>query len=49
MSWEHFPVELTTEDILQIHRDWISDLYTDYHKSAVEIVQLLYERQITVS
>ncbi|TVY71322.1 hypothetical protein LSUE1_G010139, partial [Lachnellula suecica] len=42
-------VELTIEDVLSLHRHWISKLYVEDLKSEVEIVQLLYERRLPVA
>ncbi|CAG8980967.1 hypothetical protein HYALB_00012299 [Hymenoscyphus albidus] len=42
-------VELSIEDILSIHRHWISKLYLDDHKSEMEIVDMLYERRLPVT
>ncbi|KAG9235602.1 hypothetical protein BJ875DRAFT_503925 [Amylocarpus encephaloides] len=42
-------VELSIEDILSIHRHWVSKLYTEEGKSEVEIVELLYEHHLPVT
>lgn len=42
-------VELSVEDILSIHRHWITKLYLDDHKSEMEIVEMLYERRLPVT
>jgi uncharacterized membrane protein YfbV (UPF0208 family) len=49
IATELFMLELTIEDILHIHRAWISDLYATSHKWEVEVVELLCERHLTVS
>lgn len=48
MSMEGQAVELTTEDILRMHRHWITMLFVDDKKTEVEIVELLYERHLIV-
>ncbi|RDL33345.1 uncharacterized protein BP5553_08784 [Venustampulla echinocandica] len=42
-------VELSIEDILFIHRHWITKLYLDDQKSEDEIVDMLYERRLPVT
>ncbi|KAL2063692.1 hypothetical protein VTL71DRAFT_5497 [Oculimacula yallundae] len=45
-------LELTEEDILRFHRYYVTSLYLEGRKSAVEIVGILYEQsklQVTVS
>ncbi len=41
-------VELTVEDILAMHRLWITKLYVEDKKTEADIVQELYERQLIV-
>lgn len=41
--------EITLEDILTIHRDWITQLRVQDRKSEVEIVQVLQERGLLVT
>lgn len=40
--------ELTIDDVLALHRSWITDLFLIERKSEVEIVELLYNRQLVV-
>jgi hypothetical protein len=42
-------VELTVEDILSIHRYWVTKLYVEDHKTDAEIVTLLHERRLPVT
>ena len=49
MSQDTQPMELTVEELLRIHRDWIKMLIIEQRKTEVEIVELLYERNISVS
>lgn len=39
-------IELTIEDILEVHRGWITQLFVEGQKTDVEIVGLLYERHL---
>jgi hypothetical protein len=41
--------ELTVEDILNLHRGWITELYVQDRKTEVEIVSLLCERRLVVT
>ncbi|TVY25232.1 hypothetical protein LHYA1_G006513 [Lachnellula hyalina] len=41
--------ELSIEDVLSIHRHWITKLYIEDHMNEQEIVDLLYERRLTVT
>ena len=41
-------LELTLEDMLQLHREWISKLYVEDMRSESEIVELLHERRLFV-
>jgi hypothetical protein len=47
MAIEEF--EFTIDDVLAVHRGWITKLFVEDMKSEVEIVQLLYERQFIVT
>jgi len=40
--------ELTIDDILALHRSWITDLFVIEGKTEVEIVELLYDRHFVV-
>jgi hypothetical protein len=42
-------LELTVDDILQLHRGWIMKLFVDDKKNEVDIVELLYERSLPVT
>jgi hypothetical protein len=42
-------LEFTVEDILLMHRDWITKLYVEERKTEVEIVEQLYERHLVVT
>lgn len=42
-------LELTAQDILQLHRGWITKLSVDDNKSEVEIIELLYERRLLIT
>ncbi len=41
-------LELTVEDMLQLHREWITKLYVEEGKTEMEIVELLQERHLFV-
>ncbi|KAH8592160.1 hypothetical protein B0O99DRAFT_247117 [Bisporella sp. PMI_857] len=49
MSMEIQAYEFTIEDVLDMHRGWIEDLFVCDQKSEAEIVQLLYERRFVVT
>ena len=49
MALEVESIEYTIDDILCIHRAWITKLYAEDNKSEVEIVELLYERRLVVT
>ena len=49
MATEIPEVELTVEDILNIHRFYITQLYVDERKTEAEIVNLLLERRLNVT
>jgi hypothetical protein len=49
MSMEIQPLELTVADILRLHRSWITMLLVEEKKTEMEIVELLYERKISIS
>lgn len=49
MPMEIQPPELTVADMLRIHRAWITMLFVEQKKTEAEIVQILYERNISVS
>jgi hypothetical protein len=42
-------LELTVEDILNLHRAWITQLYVQDQKTEVEIVSLLNEGRLVVT
>ncbi|EPE24696.1 hypothetical protein GLAREA_08549 [Glarea lozoyensis ATCC 20868] len=42
-------VELTVEDILSIHRHWVTKLYVQDHKTEEDIVSLLHEARLPVT
>jgi hypothetical protein len=42
-------VELSIDDILSLHRHWITKLYIEERKSEEEIVDALYERRLPVT
>jgi len=42
-------LELTIEDILNLHRLWITQLYVEENKTEVEIVGLFQERRFPVT
>lgn len=42
-------LEFTLEDILHLHRGWITKVFLEERKTEVEIVELLYEHHLTVS
>jgi hypothetical protein len=42
-------VELTVEDILSIHRHWVTKLYVEDNKTEAEIVSLLHECRLPVT
>jgi hypothetical protein len=42
-------LELTLEDVLRLHRGWITKLFVDDRKTDVEIVELLYECHLLVT
>ncbi|TAQ86888.1 hypothetical protein B7494_g4779 [Chlorociboria aeruginascens] len=42
-------LELTIQEVLAMHKYWITSLYVEDGKSEEEIVALLYERRLTVS
>jgi hypothetical protein len=41
--------EITIEDILNMHRGWITQTFVQDRKTEVEIVQILQERQLVVT
>ena len=45
---EFHTLELTIEDMLQLHRGWISKLYLEERKTEMEILELLQERRLFV-
>ena len=47
MATQH--VQLTIEDVLSIHRQWIIKLYVEEYKTEAEIVDLLYDRRLPVT
>ena len=47
MEGESF--DLTIEDVLGLHRGWITKLFVDDLKTEVEIVELLYERRLLIT
>jgi hypothetical protein len=47
LGWEE--LELTVEDLLHLHRSWITKLYTDDKNTTAEIVALLHERRLIVT
>ena len=49
MSMEIQQIELSVEDILNMHKSWISKLFVEDNRSEVEIVQELQEHHLTVS
>ncbi|KIM97805.1 hypothetical protein OIDMADRAFT_182175 [Oidiodendron maius Zn] len=49
MSQDTQPIEFTVEELLRLHRDWIKMLIIEQRKTEVEIVEILYERNISVS
>lgn len=49
MSQDTQPIELTVEELLRLHLEWIKMLIIEQRKTEVEIVELLYERNISVS
>ena len=49
MSMEIQSFELSTENVLRLHRHWITTLYVHQRKTEVEIIDLLYERNLPVS
>jgi hypothetical protein len=49
MAMELEASEFTIEEILCMHRGWITKLFVDDKKSEVEIVELLYERRLVVT
>ena len=42
-------IELTLEDVLNAHQDWITQLYVEQSKTALEIVGRLHEHGISVT
>ena len=42
-------LELTVDDVLRLHRGWITKLFVNDRKSEVEIVELLYGRHLLVT
>lgn len=42
-------VELSLDDILSLHRHWITKLYVEERKTEEEIVGALYERRLPVT
>jgi hypothetical protein len=42
-------LELTIEDILLIHRQWITKLYAEDNKTEAEIVGMLHRRRLPVA
>lgn len=48
MAMEVETLELTIEDIVRLHRGYITDLFVEDKKTEVEIVQLLYEHRLFV-
>ena len=40
--------ELNVDDVLSLHRSWITDLFVIDGKTEVEIVGLLYDRRFVV-
>ena len=49
MSQDTQPIELTVEELLRLHRNWITMLLIEQRKTEAEIVELLYERNISIS
>ena len=49
MAMEIETFEFTIEDILSMHRWWISKLFIDDKKSEVEIMELLSERRLVAT
>jgi hypothetical protein len=41
--------EFTVEDLLNLHRGWVTQLYVDERRTEVEIILQLQERRINVS
>lgn len=42
-------VELKIEEVLSIHRQWITKLYIEDSKTEAEIVDLLYEHRFFIT
>ena len=40
--------ELTVDDVLALHRSWITDLFVTERKTEVEIIELLYHQRFVV-
>ena len=42
-------LDLTIDDVLRLHRGWITKLFIDDKKAEKEIIELLYEHRLLVT